>query len=128
MRARTAPQKEGLSPFECIYGRPFLCTDTVIDPEAFVLGNYETQLSAYQQALTELQETTPDPASESSKPLLEPGTEVLIKTLGSGEQSLEPLWEGHYQVILSSPTAMKVPGIGLWVHHTQVKRCHPDQN
>ena len=24
MRARTAPKKEGLSPFECIYGRPFL--------------------------------------------------------------------------------------------------------
>ena len=93
-----------------------------------MLANYETQLSAYQQALTELQEMTPDPASESSKPLLEPGTEVLIKTLRSGEQSLEPLWEGHYQVILSSPTAMKVPGIGLWVHHTQFKRWHPDQN
>ena len=34
MRARAAPQKEGLSPFEYIYGRPFLCTDIVIDPEA----------------------------------------------------------------------------------------------
>ena len=34
MRARTAPQKEGLSPFECIYGRPFLLTEIVIDPEA----------------------------------------------------------------------------------------------
>ena len=27
MRAGTAPPKEGLSPFECIYGRPFLCTE-----------------------------------------------------------------------------------------------------
>ena len=79
MRARTAPKKEGLSPFECIYGRPFLPTDIVIDPEALELTNYVTQLSAFQQALTELQETTPDPASESSKPLFEPGTEVLIK-------------------------------------------------
>ena len=26
MRARTAPKKEGLSAFECIYGRPFLRT------------------------------------------------------------------------------------------------------
>ena len=58
MRAQTASQKEGLSPFECIYGRPFLCTDIVIDPEALELTNYETQLSAFQQALTELQETT----------------------------------------------------------------------
>ena len=128
MRARTASKKEGLSPFECIYGRPFLCTDIVIDPEALELTSYVTQLSAFQQALTELQERTPDPASESSKPLFEPRTEVLIKTLGSGGPSLEPLWEGPYQVILSSPTAVKVPGIDSWVHHTQVKRWHPDQN
>ena len=122
MWARTAPKKEGLCPFECIYGRPFLCTDIVIDPEALKLTSYVTQLSAFQQTLTELWETTPDPASESSKPLFEPGTEVLIKTLGPGGPSLEPLWEGSHQVILSSPTAVKVPGIGSWVHHTQVKR------
>ena len=81
----------------------------------------------------ELQEVTPDPDSESSKPLLEPGAKVLIKTLGSGGQSLEPLWEGpNYQVILSSPTAVRVAGIDSWVHHTQLrggtltrtKRCH----
>ena len=80
------------------------------------------QQPTFQQALTELQEMTPDPASESSKPLFEPGTEVLIKTLGSGGPSLEPLWAGSYQVILSSPTAVKVPGIDSWVHHTRVKR------
>ena len=118
MRARTVPRKEGLSPFECIYGRPILCTDIVIDPEALELTSYVTQLSAFQQALTELREMTPDSASESSKPLFEPGTEVLIKTLEYGGQSLEPLWEGPYQVILSSPTAVKVSGIGSWVHRT----------
>ena len=62
MRAQTAPRKQGLSPFECIYGRPFLRTDIVIDPEALESTSYVTQLSAFQQALTELQETTPDPA------------------------------------------------------------------
>ena len=40
MRARTSPKKEGLSPFECIYGRLFLCTDIVIDPEALELTSY----------------------------------------------------------------------------------------
>ena len=128
MRARTAPQKEGLSPFECIYGRPFLRTDIVIDPEALESTSYVTQLSAFQQTLTELWETTPEPASESSKPLLEPGTEVLIETLGSGGPPLDPLWEGPYQVILSSLIAAKVPEIDSWVHHTRVKRWHPDQN
>ena len=91
-------------------------------PKVLELTNYVTQLSAFQQALTELWDTTPDPVSESSKPLFEPETEVLIKTLGSGGPSLEPLWEGPYQVILSSPTAVKVPEIDSWVHHTQVKR------
>ena len=97
-------------------------------PKALALTTYVTQLSAFQQALTELWETTSDPASETSKPPFEPGTEVLIKTLGSGGPSLEHLWEGPYQVILSCPTAVKVPGIDWWVHHTRVKRWHPDQN
>ena len=43
--------------------KPFLPTDIVIDPEALELTSYVTQLSAFQQELTELQETTPDPAS-----------------------------------------------------------------
>ena len=67
--------------------RVFLCTDIVIDPEALELANYVTQLSAFQQALTELWEMTPGSASESSKPLFEPGTEVLIKTLGSRSEA-----------------------------------------
>ena len=70
MRARTAPKKEGLSPFECIY--ECLSYAQTLDLEALELTNYVTQLSAFQQALTELRETTPDPASESSKPLFEP--------------------------------------------------------
>ena len=113
MRARTAlpPQKKGLSPFEYIYGRPFLCTDIVIDPEALELTSYVTQLSALQQALIELRETTPDPGSESSKPLFEPGTEVLIKTLGSGGQSLEPLWEGPYRLFFLLPQLSKCQGL-----------------
>ena len=124
MRAQTTPKKEGLSPFECIYLRSFLWKDIVIDPEALGLTSYVTQLSAFQQALTELQEMTPD----TCKPLFEPGTKVLIKTLGSGGSSLDPLWKGLYQVIISSPTAAKVPEIDSWVHHTRVKSGHPDQN
>ena len=79
--------------------KAFLRMDIVIDPEALELTNYVTQLSAFQQALTEPREMTPDAASESSKPLFEPGTEVLIKTLWSWCPSLKPLWLGPYQVI-----------------------------
>ena len=96
--------------------------------QALELTSFVTELSAFQQALSKLQETTLDLASESSKHLSELGTEVLIKILGSGGPSLEHLWEGPYQVILSSPTAVKVPRIDSWVHHTRVKRSHPEQN
>ena len=72
-------------------------------PKALELTNYVTQLLAFQQTLQELWEVTLDPASESSKPLFEPRMEVLIKTLESGGQSLSPLWEGTYEVILSFP-------------------------
>ena len=89
------PKEGGTVPLECIYGRPFLHIDIVIDPEALELTNYVTQLSAFQQALTELWEMTPDAASESSKPLFEPGIEVLIKTLGSGGPSLKRLLPGY---------------------------------
>ena len=49
---------------------------------------------------------TPDPASESNKPLFEPETKVLIKTLGSARQSLELPWEGPYQISLTSYTGL----------------------
>ena len=127
MRTQTAPKKEGLSS-ESICVRPFLHPDTVIDPEALELTNHVTQVSALQQTLGELLGVTTHPASESSKLLFEPGIEVLIKTLGSGGQSLKPQWEGHYQVIFSSPTAGKVPGIDSWVYNTWVKKWHPDWN
>ena len=46
--------------------------EIVIDPEALELTNYVTQLSAFQQALTELWEMTPDPAlSQASHYLIQ---------------------------------------------------------
>ena len=99
MRARTTPQKEGLSPFECIYGRAFLCTDIVIDPEALELSNYVTQLSAFQQALTELRDTTPDPASETIKPLFEPGTKVTLENNMAGPQKFKKKKKKNYHMI-----------------------------
>ena len=112
MRAQTAPKKEGLSPFECIYGRPFLCTVIVIDPEALELTSHVTQLSAFQQALTEeLQEVTPDPASESSKPLFEPGTEVLINHWGLGAHPLSPSGKAVTRLFFLLPQLSKCQGL-----------------
>ena len=78
-------------------------------PKALELTNYVTQLSAFQQALIELWEVTPDPASESSKPLFEPGTEVLIKTL---------VWGPISRASLERP----LPGYSFFSHSCQSAR------
>ena len=49
--------------------KDFLKQDIVIDPEALELTNYVTQLSVFQEILWKFREVTPDPASESNKPL-----------------------------------------------------------
>ena len=94
-----------------MFNEKFLKAYTRVFLKTLELTDHVTQLSPFQQTLEELWEVTSDPASESNKALFEPGTEVLIKTLGSRGQSLESLWKGPYRVILSSPTVVKVPRI-----------------
>ena len=40
---------------------------------------------------------------------------------GSPKAQLQPTWKGPYPVILSSPTAVKVPGHDSWIHYSRVK-------
>jgi hypothetical protein len=37
--------------------------------------------------------------------------------------TLEERWKGSYMVVLVTPTALKVDGIGLWVHHSHVRQA-----
>ena len=40
---------------------------------------------------------------------------------GSPKAQLQPTWKGPYAVILSTSTAVKVPGHDFWIHYSQVK-------
>ena len=64
-----------------------------------------------------------DPKDSKESPLNAPGTQVLTKVWkdGSPKPQLQPTWEGPYPVILSTPTAVKVPGDNSWIHYSQVK-------
>ena len=55
-------------------------------------------------------------------PLYAPWTQVLIKVWkdGSPKAQLQPTWKGPYPVILSTPTAVKVPGHDFWIHYSWV--------
>ena len=60
---------------------------------------------------------------DSKVPLHAPGTHVLIKVWkdGSPKAQLQPTWKGPYPVILSTPTAVNVPGHDSWIHYSRVK-------
>ena len=64
-----------------------------------------------------------DPKDSKESLLYAPGTQVLIKVWkdGSPKAQLQSTWKGHYPVILSTPTAVKVPGHDSWIHYSWVK-------
>ncbi|XP_063460808.1 uncharacterized protein LOC129397881 [Pan paniscus] len=69
--------------------------------------------------LKELYETSPPPTPHP----YQPGDWVLVKR--HRQETLEPRWKGPLQVLLTTPTALKVEGIASWIHYNHVKPVDP---
>ena len=109
-----------LSPYEMLYGRPFVYVDNLfLDPEAQTLQSYTMAIGQFQQDIC-LWGVNQDPKDSKQSSLYAPGTQVLIKVWKDGfpKVQLQPTWEGPYPVILSTPIAVKVPGHNPWIHHS----------
>ena len=75
-----APKEQaGLSPYEMLYGRPFVyVNDLFLTPEAQTLWSYTMALGQYQQDI-HLWGVNQGPKDSKETPLYAPGTQVLMK-------------------------------------------------
>ena len=108
----------GFSPYEMLYGRLFTYINHIfLDPETQTLWSYTMAIGQFQQEIF-LWGANQDPKDSEGLPLYAPGTQVLFKIWkdGSPNSPLQPTLKGSYPVILSTPTAVKVPGNDSWIH------------
>ncbi|XP_059961007.1 protein NYNRIN-like [Mesoplodon densirostris] len=119
-RIRASPRGPTvLSPFEVLYGRPFLLHD--LPTQSPPLASYLPYLSLLRHLLREhADRSLPTVAVSKALSLpLQPGDSVLLKELHP--QSLKPWWTGPHTVILTTPTAAKLLGHPSWYHVSRLK-------
>jgi hypothetical protein len=128
---RNSPYVHGLTPFEILYGAPPpIIVRTLLDQDPSTAPNYLASLKALQEVQREiwpivyaLYETKDTSNPEHG---IVSGDWVWVKRHRA--HTLEERWKGPYLVILVTPTALKVDGIGPWVHHSHVHQAnHQEQ-
>ena len=120
----TAPKQPLLlSPYEMMYGRPFLTSDLFFDEDTNTLLKHIIDLGRFQQELQRYgEQILPRPQENLKNLQVELGDQVLVKIWqekGSPSQ-LSEKWTGPYQVVLVTSTAVKVKGLSAWVHNSRI--------
>ncbi|XP_060767572.1 uncharacterized protein LOC132875024 isoform X3 [Neoarius graeffei] len=127
MRMQTRP-KHGLSPFEILFGRvpntgigPAQGTppDTRLCDDA-MLNYCATLSSALKFIHKQVKEALPKP-TEGPLHDLQPGDWIVVKDFRRTKWN-KPRWNGPFQVLLTTPLAVKVTGRVTWIHASHCRR------
>lgn len=123
---RTKPRTGiGLSPFEMLYGfsiwevAPEQPAEGIHELKDVFVKKYVLSLFSILSANRKRGLTHQTPPLEVAVHSIQPGDWVLLKKWKS--EPLQPNWQGPYQVLLVTETAVRTAE-GGWTHHTRVKK------
>ncbi|KAF7641780.1 hypothetical protein LDENG_00272380 [Lucifuga dentata] len=125
MNMHILPSTRGLSPFEILYGRPYL---PELKPFVRQDDQTSTSIAEYMAKMLARKDVTssvvpPSQESQSTEQPVKPGNWVFIKVI-KRKTWHSAKWEGPYQVLLSTPTAVRIAERSSWVHLNHCKRVH----
>lgn len=123
----TPLERHGLTPFEILFGSVARLAN--FSPQELT-NNHDTTVQFVIELARELSNThaavlssIPEPPEDSTH-TLKPGEWVLVKK-HVRKHCLEPRYEGPFQVILVTPTSVKLEGRPTWIHASHCKRVDP---
>ncbi|XP_056659777.1 uncharacterized protein LOC103105672 [Monodelphis domestica] len=114
------PGPLSLTPYEILYGSlpPILPSTPSPEKTPPHLRDFILSLSQIHQDLwPRLRARFQPPPAEPHN--LQPGDWVLVKR--HRKETLQPRWKGPYVILLTTPSAIKVDGIGPWIHHSHAR-------